>query len=191
MQKRNLPVVLISLFTMCLLALPGLSCGADLLTESDEYKDKEFVKGVIEDYSDMKEGGDISWVWIDPNVKLAGNKIKISSFVNKSSMRKKSLTTTVDKIFNDAFGDIETNGNKGTLTTNCAIYMAELANMSKVWIPFVGMHKAQAGIGVEMVFMNNKGKVVAKIRHTAREGLEIEKAAEEAADDIVKFIMRN
>lgn len=63
--------------------------------------------------------------------------------------------------------------------------------MGKAWIPFVGMHKAQAGIGVEMIFLNTKGKIVAKIRHSAREGFEVEKAAEEAANDIVKFLIQH
>jgi hypothetical protein len=162
-----------------------------LFVDSDEYKDKEFVAGIIKDYSDMVEGNDIGWIWVDSSIKLSKCKIKLGKFENKSAMRKKSLAESVDKVFKDAFGDLLDNESKTTLITKNAIYYAESANIGKAWIPFVGMHKAQAAIGVEMVFNDEKGRTVAKVRHEAREGMEIDKAIEEAANDLVKFILKN
>ncbi|MBI1921144.1 MAG: hypothetical protein HYS23_08700 [Geobacter sp.] len=169
---------------------PRPSFSADLLIESGEYKDKDFVKGVISDYSGMTKGGAIEWLWVDPSVKLAAYKIKIGSFENVSEIKKKSMTEEVRKIFEDTFGEVGS-GEKGTLTARCAIYEAERANLNKAWIPFVGLHKAQAGIGVEMEFLNDKGKVVAKFRHSAREGANVEEAAEEVAGDIRKYVEKH
>lgn len=74
-------------FSMTLM-MYGVVNAATLLTETSDFKDKDFVKGIIDDYTGMTDGGDIEWVWVDPSVKLSEYKIKIGSVVNKSSLRK-------------------------------------------------------------------------------------------------------
>jgi hypothetical protein len=49
----------------------------------------------------------------------------------------------------------------------------------------------QAGLGVEMVLRDGKSRTVAKFRHSAREGAQIEAAAQEVAGDLVKYISKH
>jgi hypothetical protein len=60
-----------------------------------------------------------------------------------------------------------------------------------MWIPYAGGHLAQAGLGVELVFKDAAGTVVAKIRHSGREGDKLKDAAEELVDDIRRFVHEN
>lgn len=158
------------------------------LVDDSEYSDKEFRKCNILDYSNMVDGDDIRWVWTDPSVKLASYRIKEGNVENKSEMRSKSMLKTVKDVFSDTFADMEEKGEKGTLTADICIYEAENFSAGKAWIPFVGGHEMQAGLGVEMVLRDGKGKVVAKFRHSAREGAQVENAAQEVAGDLMKYI---
>jgi hypothetical protein len=158
------------------------------LVDDSEYTDKDFHKCNIKDYSDMVDGGDVKWVWIDPAVKLAEYKIKEGSVENKSDMHSRSMLKKVKDVFRDTFADEEGNGEKGTLTADICIYEAEKFSSGKAWIPFVGGYEMQAGLGVEMVLRDSKHRVVAKFRHSAREGSEIENAADEVASDLMTYI---
>ncbi len=60
-----------------------------------------------------------------------------------------------------------------------------------MWIPHAGGHLAQAGVGIEPVFTDSTGKVVAEVRHSGREGDHLEDAAEELVDDIRPFVSSN
>jgi hypothetical protein len=158
------------------------------LVDDSEYSDKDFHKCIIKDYSDMVDGDDIRWVWTDSAVKLAGFKIKEGKVENKSDMHSRSMLETVKNVFKDTFADMEGKGNNGTLTADICVYEAENFSAGKAWIPFVGGHEMQAGLGVEMVLHDGKGKIVAKFRHSAREGAQIENAAQEVAGDLMKYI---
>ena len=49
-----------------LLPSSALPRSADRLVDDDEYKDKDFHRGIITDYSDMAKGNDVNWVWVKP-----------------------------------------------------------------------------------------------------------------------------
>lgn len=98
------------------------------------------------------------------------------------------MLKTVKDVFRDTFADEEGSGEKGTLTADICVYEAENFSGGKAWIPFVGAHEMQAGLGVEMVLRDAKNRVVAKFRHSAREGAQIENAAQEVAGDLMKYI---
>ena len=176
-------------FLAALLCIPAALFGSPKkLVNDSEYSDKDFRKCNIKDYSDMVDGDDIGWVWTDPAVKLDGYKIKEGKVENKSDMRSKSMVETVKNVFRDPFADMEGKGEKGTLTADICIYEAENFSGGKAWIPFVGGHQMQAGLGVEMVLRDSKSRIVGKFRHSAREGVQIENAAQEVASDLMKYI---
>jgi len=188
-KKGEVTLSRIIILTFTLLIMPaGIICAAEKLTESSDYHDKDFRKCCITDYSDMVDGGDIQWVWVNPSESLANYKIKLGSVENKSQIRSKSMVASVKGIFSDTFADLDVKGAKGTLTAEICIYEAENFSTAKAWIPFVGGHKMQAGLGVEMILRNDSSKPVAKFRHSAREGVQIEAAAQEVVGDLTRYI---
>jgi hypothetical protein len=153
---------------------------------------KKYGTGIIKDYSNMKEADDIEWAWIAPNLKLSECRFKFARLQN--------LTVFNDDGMEDVFQvglprTLEKLGPKAddapVLHVESGIYWAERANRSKRWIPYAGGHLAQAGVGIELVFKNDKDEIVAKIRHSGREGDELSSAAEELAEDIAKFVHQN
>jgi hypothetical protein len=179
----------IIILTLTLLSMPaGIACAADKLTESNDYSDKDFRKCSITDYSDMVDGGDVQWVWVDPSETLSKYIIKLGTVENKSQIRSKSMVESVKGIFRDTFADMDVKGAKGTLTAALCIYEAENFSAGKAWIPFVGGHQMQAGLGVEMVLRKGGNKIVAKFRHSAREGAQIEAATQEVVGDLTKYL---
>jgi hypothetical protein len=179
----------IIIFMAILLIIPSTAlCSPKKLVDDSEYSDKEFRRCIIKDYADMVDGDDIRWVWTDPNVKLAAYRIKEGKVENKSEMQSRSMLETVKTVFKDTFADMEAKGEKGTLTADICVYEAENFSGGKAWIPFVGAHQMQAGLGVEMVLRDSKNRTVGKFRHSAREGAQIENAAQEVAGDLMKYI---
>ena len=177
------------IFFLAMLIIPAVAFSSPKkLVDDNDYTDKDFRKCSISDYSDMVDGDDIKWVWTDPAVKLSGYKIKEGKVENKSAMRSKSMMETVKNVFRDSFADMEAKGDKGTLTADICIYEAENFSGGKAWIPFVGGHEMQAGVGVEVILRDAKNRVVGKFRHSAREGVQIENAAQEVAGDLMKYI---
>lgn len=170
------------------LLLVAAPARAERLMDSSDYKDKDFRKCTISDYSDMVDGDDIQWVWTDPSVKLAGYRLKLGKVENKSKLRSKSLVESVRSVFSDTFDDMAPKSANGTLTAEVCIYEAEHFSAGKAWIPFVGGHQMQAGLGVEMVLRDGKNRTVAKFRHSAREGAEIEAATHEVVGDLMKYL---
>lgn len=161
----------------------------DKLTESGEYKGKNFRKGCIQDYNEMMEGDDIKWVWVAPDIKLADYKVQVASFEDFSDEIRKSQLEGIKKTFQEI---LEKNrGSKGSLNADVCIYEVQKFSAGKAWIPFAGGHQMQAGVGAEMILKNTDGKVVAKFRHFAREGAQIEMAAEEVADDLKKYMVKH
>lgn len=153
---------------------------------------KEYGRGIIKDYSDMKETDDIEWIWVKPGTKLSTYKFDVQPFEN--------LTTFADDDMEDVFATklpktltrlAPKDPAAPTLKLEGAIYWAQRANRSKWWIPYAGAHLAQAGAGIELVFTNAEGEIVCKIRHSGREGDHLESAAEELMDDVAKYIRGN
>lgn len=163
--------------------------GPEKLVDQDEYKEGDFVKGIIEDYSDMVEGDGVEWIWVAPGVKLSDYKISIGDFKNMSEVTNKDMITTLEEGFDAAFERLgKKGGSKGSLTTENAVYWAERAQAAKRWIPYAGGHLAQSGVGIEMIFRDAKGNIVAKIRHSGRQGEKLEEASEELVDDVANYI---
>lgn len=181
--------VIAVVFMLAVLSPLAAFCGSDRFVDSDDYKDKSFKKGILVDYNDLIKGDDIEWVWISPGVKLSDYKYSIEKFEDATEDLGKTTFNEIKSAFNDVFGKIK--GDKGVLTADISIYDAQKFSYGKAWIPFAGGHQMQAGLGVEMLLKDKKGKTVAKIRHFAREGNAIEQAGEEVATDIKKYITRN
>ncbi|MBI5612977.1 MAG: hypothetical protein HY942_07925 [Gammaproteobacteria bacterium] len=171
-----------------ILPLDALSESA-LLVNSKEYKDKDFIKGCISDYSDLVEGNDVNWVWIAPGVKLADFRVTLGKFENKSDELRSSQVGEIKSIFQEFLGKL--NGEKGFLTADVCIYEVQKFSQGKAWIPFAGGHQMQAGVGAEAIVKGGDGKTVAKFRHFAREGARIEDAAQEVAEDLMKYMKKN
>lgn len=180
--------VLCSLFVVLAMSVTAGFC-KDKFVESGEYKKVDFKKNCIADYAEMHEGGDIKWVWVDPSIKLADYKVQVKSFEDRSDEIKSSQLGGIKNLFVETFE--KTKGASGVLNADICIYEVQKYSAGKAWIPFAGVHKMQAGVGAEMTLSNKEGNIVAKFRHFAREGVQIEQAAEEVADDIRKFINKN
>jgi len=179
----------IFLIIMVLVLFPiNAICGSEKFTDSDDYKDKDFKKGIITDYSDLQKGDDIDWLWVMPGTKLADHKVKIVKFENLSDDLRKSQFDEIKGVFNEVFDKLK--GSKSVLSADLSVYEVQKFSAGKAWIPFAGGHQMQAGAGIEMVLKDN-GKVVAKIRHFAREGSRIEDAAQEVAEDLKKYISKH
>lgn len=176
---------------LVLLIVCSSTASAENLIESDDYKEADFKKCNIHDYSDMINGDDIEWYWKNTSISLGNFKYSVGKVENKSELRSKSLSESVKRIFKDSFDDMDVIDSKGTLTADICIYDAQNANMAKVWIPFAGGHQAQAGVGVELVLKDKGNKLVAKFRHFAREGFQLEAAIQEVVSDLSKFISNN
>jgi hypothetical protein len=165
-------------------------CSPKKLIETSDYSDKDFRKCNITDYSDMVEGDDVDWVWVKQGETLSQYKLKVGGFENKSDMRSKSLVDQSKNIFKDAFADSDVKSDK-TLVADICIYDAQNMNMAKAYIPFVGAHQMQAGMGIEMLLINKDNTPVAKLRHFARKGMQLEVAAQEATSDLLKYIYKH
>jgi hypothetical protein len=171
----------------CLLML-SLSARAGVPKDNIE----EYGRGIIADYSDMTEGEDIEWLWVKPGVKLGDYRYQVDSTDNLTVI----VDDTMDKVVEDNLPKVlERAGSHDRkaplLHVAVAVYWAERANISKAWIPWAGGHQMQAGVGIELVAKDAEGNVVAKIRQSGREGMELALAAQEVVDDIAKFVRAN
>jgi hypothetical protein len=184
-------------FAVASIVVTGIAAGdlqagrRDKLVDSREYKDDDFEKGIIEDYSDMVEGDGVEWYYKADGFKLSDYKVKIGKFKNMSDITSKSMVETLEESLPESIERAGGKGSRGTLTTENAVYWAERASAGKKWIPYAGFHVGQAGVGVEMIFKDSSGKIVAKIRHSGRQGENVEEAAEEIADDIANWLSEN
>lgn len=172
-----------------LLLFPVFALCSDLLTDSKEYKDKDFQKGCISDYSGLAKGADINWVWVKQGTQLAGHRLVIGKFENLSDELRSSQIEEIKSIFKEFFDKLK--GDRGTLTAELCVYEVQKFSAGKAWIPFAGGHEMQAGMGVELNVRDRGGKLVAKVRHFAREGSRVEDAAQEVAEDLKKYFANN
>jgi hypothetical protein len=191
MKKSALKMITVFASLICLLILLPMSafCRSDNFTDSNDYKDKNFRKGILADYNDLKNADGLDWAWIAPGEKLGDYKVTVATFEDATDDVGKSQLNGLKTIFKE---NIEKGkGSKGTLSADISIYEIQKFSPAKAWIPYAGGHQMQAGVGVEVLLKNQAGKTVGKIRHFAREGSTIEAAAEETATDIKKYINRN
>ncbi len=168
---------------MLILVFPLLAAGVD--------KDnlKEYGRGIIEDYSDMTATDEIEWIWIAPEFRLHDCKFEVKSTEN--------ITALTDDDMEEIFAEnlpksLTRAGSKDEtaplVRVDAAIYWAQRANRSKWWIPYAGAHLAQAGAGIELVFRNDKDEIVCKMRHSGREGDDLENAIEELVDEVARYV---
>lgn len=187
-KRLAIKVLVCSLFLIIILPLSAF-CGSDRFIDSDDYKSKDFKKGILSDYNDLNETRDVNWAWIASGTNLADHKISIESFEDATDEVGKNQLSSIKAIFQDTLERVK--GSKGALTAKISIHEVQKYSPGKAWIPFAGGHQMQAGVGVEVLLKDKSGKVVGKIRHFARNGVAFETAAQESADDIRKFINQN
>jgi DNA-binding protein Fis len=167
----------------------AISRSADKLVDDDEYKDKEFHRGIITDYSDMVRGDEVNWSWFKPGDKLSDYNVKVTSIENKSDMRSRVFADSVKSIFEDYLANMK--GTRGTLTADLCITEVQEYSPGKAYIPFAGGHQMQAGIGMEIVLRDQSGNIVAKLRDFERRGSDPKQAAEEVAGRMAKEMRKH
>lgn len=171
--------------------LAGTTGAADLPVDLQESITEDGA-GIITDYSGMAEGDDLDWVWVAPELRLSEHRFSVDKVEN--------LTIKVDDDLMRVFEDNlprqlaragARDADAPVLGVRVGIHWVERANMAKAWIPFAGGHLMQAGAAAELVFTAADGTVVAKIRHSAREGQQLKDAGQEISDDVVEFVQDN
>ena len=178
------------IFGMAML-IPSLALsGSDRLVDDREYKDKDFHKGIISDYTDMVKGDDVDWVWVKPGENLSQYKVKLGNIENKSDVFTKSLIESVKSIFEEYFAN-GIKGSKGPLTADLGITEVQKFSPGKAWIPFAGGRQMQAGIGIEIILLDQNKVTIAKLRHFDRQGRDVRDAIEEVAGHMTKYISRH
>lgn len=182
-------VRIVSTLFMLLALAPYSVFAADRFTDSDEYKEKDFKKGIFADYKDLEKGKEIDWVWVEKGLSLSDYKVSIESFEDRSDELSKAQLAGFKAIFKDSLERLK--GSKGSLKADFNIYEVQKFSPGKAWIPFAGGHQMQAGVGVEILLKDKGGKVVAKIRNFSRNGTTYEDAAQEAANDLRKYLSKN
>jgi DNA-binding protein Fis len=189
-RRNSAFVVRICLAFVVAILLPAAAlCGSDRLVDNNEYKDKDFHAGIIKDYGDMVKGDGVNWVWVASSGKLGDYKVKVGSITNKSDSHSRSLVDTVKSTFSNYFADVA--GPNGTLTAEMCVTEVQQYAPGKAWIPFAGGHQMQAGIGIEIILRDQNNKVVAKLRHFDRRGMDVKDAVEEVADHMVNYISKH
>lgn len=181
------------LFAILLLVLSFSTVAAfaasERFVDSDDYKNKEFKAGILGDYKDLEKGENLEWTWVEKGITLADYKVVVDTIADGTNDLGKSQLGAIKAIFIDNMEKLK--GSKGTLKAELNVYEVQKYAPGKAWIPFVGGHQMQAGMGVEMLLSDKGGKTVAKFRHFAREGIAIETAVQEVADDLKKYITKH
>jgi hypothetical protein len=139
----------------------------------DEAYTRGFKRGIIRDYSDMWAGADVDWASVARGVKLSQYAIKVGPFRNLTRFNSPAVKRTLEVTLQEEFDGIA--GSKGTLLTQNAIIWASDAE------------DGQKGLGIEMIFRDPSGKVVAKLRNFVRD-YPPEDAAEEMLEQLTDFV---
>lgn len=183
--------ILTGLAFMTVFLIPLVGHASDnKFIDSGDYKDKEFKTCNINDYSQMIEDGDVNWVWLANDIKLADHGVAIAKIENKSIKAKKSDNETVKTSFQYAIEDAKLEKKANMLNADICIYNVESYSFGKRFIPFSGGYLAQAGVGVE-VTLRDGDKTVAMMRHFTREGSSIKEATDEVAEDVFEYIVKH
>ena len=119
---RKLSLFVCLLFAFSVVVAPAAYAKKGKLVDSDEYKDDDFEKGCIEDYSDMVEGDGVEWTYVTPGVKLKDFSYDVN-WKNKSDVGAKSMMRAVEENWDEMASD-RLGGKKGTLTgEGCVDYV--------------------------------------------------------------------
>lgn len=140
------------------------------LTDSVEYQ-TNFREGIIRDYGDMWSRGGCDWTSVAEGVQLADYAISVSPFGNLTDVENERVRYWLEESLQEELDGIA--GNAGNVSTENAIYLAS--------------DGPDAVIGIEMIFRDSSGRVVAKLRHAIREDSAAD-AAEEMVEAVTDFI---
>ena len=139
----------------------------------DETYSRGFKRGIIRDYSDMWAGTDVDWASVARGVKLSQYAIKVGPFRNLTRFNSPGLRRVLETQLQEEFDGIA--GPKGTLITQNAIIWASDAE------------DGEKGLGIEMIFRDRSGRVVAKLRNFVKD-YPPEEAAEEMLEQLTDFV---
>ncbi|MBI2214486.1 MAG: serine/threonine protein kinase [Acidobacteria bacterium] len=140
---------------------------------TDETYSRGFKRGIIRNYDDMWAGTDVDWASVARGVKLSQYAIKVGPFRNMTRYNSSALKRTLEVTLQDEFDGIA--GSKGTLLTQNAIIWASDAE------------DGPTGLGIEMIFRDPSGRVVAKLRNFVRD-YPPDDAAEEMLEQLTDFV---
>lgn len=169
--------------------LSGLALAATAHAQVDQENLDDYGTGIIKDYANLRSTDTIEWVWIAPGVKLKEHRYEVKPVDNLTSYDDEDMEDMIDSGLARTMKRISERNAAGTLLQIApAVYWAERGNANKLWVPYSGGHLAQAGVGLELVIIDDTGKEVAKFRHSGREGYQLRDAAEEVIDDLRKYI---
>ena len=101
------------------------------------------------------------------------------------------MANTAKSVVEDFSATINEKESRGTLIAELCIYEAQEFSQGKRWIPYVGRHQSQAGIGVEMELRDNDNRVIAKFRNFGRSGTTLHRATEAVVSDIMNYINKH
>lgn len=150
---------------------------------------EEYGRGIIENYTDMTESESIEYLWIAPDASIHDHHIVIESIENLTLLHDRKLMRMLEEDLEDALIRAANRDEKAPkLTVKVAVFWAQRSNRAKWLIPYAGLHLAQAGLGMELVFRAENGDLVAKVRHSGREGDKLEDAGVELIDDLAEFV---
>lgn len=150
---------------------------------------KKYGKGIISDYGDMKSSDNVEWYWVSPDVKLSEHRFRVASAENLTVLHDTKLMEALEDALPKSLERAGARSDSApVLTVDAAVYWAQRANRAKWFIPYAGLHLAQAGVGLEVVVKNEAGEVVAKFRHSGREGDHLDAALVELIDEIAGFV---
>jgi len=139
----------------------------------DETYTRGFKRGIIRNYDDMWAGTDVDWASVARGVKLSQYKIIVGPFRNLTRFNSPGLRQVLQVQLQEEFDGIA--GPKGTLTTQNAIIWAS------------DSEEGEKGLGIEMIFRNSNGEVVAKLRNFVRDQPP-EDAANEMLEQLTDFV---
>lgn len=181
----------LKIVTAVLVLMPALVFGGSKnFTDSKDYKDKDFRKCIIQDYSLLTEADGIDWSWKKSDIKLSDYKISLGMLENKAENKKNSETKAIKNAFTDALSDIEGEKKIKHLTADVCVYDVQDFSYGKAWIPFAGYYQMQEGVGIEMILKEN-GQTVAILRDFSRAGERVEDAAKKVATNLTEYIGKN
>jgi len=140
------------------------------LVDSKEYLGG-FERGIIKDYGDMWSGGGCDWASVREGVRLTDYAISITPFRNLTDVQDEQLRYWLEERLQGDLDDIA--GEAGRVTTENAIFNV-----------VAGRH---AVVGIEMIFRDSSGQVIAKLRHTLEES-SVADAAEDLEEVIADFV---
>ena len=134
-------------------------------------------RGFLPDYSALTRYDHVEWGWIAPGVQLSEYQIHVSPFRNATTVEDPEVRKYLDVNLQQLLNGVTT-GAAGRLEADGLIWWA-------------AQYPARPrGVGIEMIFRDSSGRVVAMIRHLIRENTPGD-AAQEMADAVQEFVEDN